>query len=413
MRIIEPSQFKKPLKKKRRTSWLVVFVLIVFLAGFVAVAFAKPLPAVVAQQIPLSAAMDEAPTLSWPNSGQAAIGAVGYGVLGESGAQSISPTASVAKIMTAYAVLQKKPLKIGEQGPTLTLDQTDIDAYNRYVAQDGSVVAVNYGEQISEYQALQAMLLPSANNIAYSLSRWAFGSEDAYVQQANQLAQSLHMTQTKIKDASGFAPGTTSTPHDLVLLAEAAMQQPVIASVVAQTSAVIPVVGEIRNTNWLLSQNGINGIKTGNTTEAGGCFLFSSTQTYPNGQKITLIGAVMGATDLNKAMRDSATLLRSAVPGFREVTLVKKDAPAGTYSTQWGSKAVAIASDEVKMLVWTAKLPIARVSLNEINAPMPKGAVVGNIVIKNFGSEKNVPLKLNAALSPPALSWRASHIINK
>jgi D-alanyl-D-alanine carboxypeptidase (penicillin-binding protein 5/6) len=45
---------------------------------------------------------------------------------------------------------------------------------------------VQLGEELSEYQALQALLLPSANNIAETLARWAFGSIDAYNAYANQ-----------------------------------------------------------------------------------------------------------------------------------------------------------------------------------------------------------------------------------
>src|SRR5207245_1841316 len=121
------------------------------------------------------------PKITWPAYGQAGIGAAGYGLLSVAGAQTAAPIASVAKVMTALAVLSQKPLELNQQGPTITITEEDVASYENYVTQGGSVVRVDSGEQISEYQALQAMLIPSANNMAFTLSRWAFGSTDNYL----------------------------------------------------------------------------------------------------------------------------------------------------------------------------------------------------------------------------------------
>ncbi len=62
----------------------------------------------------------------------------------------LQPIASVAKVMTAYAVLKQKPLSAGQQGPMITITAADVAIYNDYVAKDGSVAKVEQGEQISE-----------------------------------------------------------------------------------------------------------------------------------------------------------------------------------------------------------------------------------------------------------------------
>ncbi len=254
----------------------------------------------------------QVPKFDWPTYGQAAFGAHDYGVLATSGQQKPFPMASVAKTVTALAILKQKPLTRGEQGPILTLTNADVAIYNRYVAQNGSVALVESGEQITEYQALQAIMLPSANNMAETLANWAFGSQADYVAYANNLVKSYGMTNTHIVDASGFSPGTTSTAQDLVLLGTRAMANPILAEIVAQTQATLPVAGLVRNVNYQLGENGVIGIKTGNTAEAGGCYLMAATRTFDAKHTLTLIVAVMGAPNLATAMRDSLAVLATS-----------------------------------------------------------------------------------------------------
>jgi D-alanyl-D-alanine carboxypeptidase (penicillin-binding protein 5/6) len=147
-------------------------------------------------------------TLPWPANAQAALGAQDYGVLETHNTATPVPIASVAKVITALAILQKKPLALGAQGPTLTLDATDVASYNSYVAQGGSNTKVAEGETISEYQALQALLIPSSNNMADSLVRWAFGSPSAYVTYADQMLKGGGLTKTVVGDSSGFGDTT-------------------------------------------------------------------------------------------------------------------------------------------------------------------------------------------------------------
>ena len=184
--------------------------------------------------------------------------------------------ASTIKIITALAILDKKPLQTGQQGPYITLGTSDVAIYQDYLRRGGSVAKVAAGEKISQYQALQAMLLPSANNIADSLVIWAFGSQKAYLSYAADFVASIGLKNTHLADASGFSPNSTSTAEDLVTAGLKAMRNPVIAEIVAQKQAKIPIAGVIQNVNWLLGKDGIIGIKTGHTDEAGGCYLFAS-----------------------------------------------------------------------------------------------------------------------------------------
>lgn len=380
-------------------------VCLVLIVAIEAVLYYRPLPQlqpVVSIKSPLPAA---AVSLPWPAYGQAAIGAEDFGVLATHGAQSSVPTASVAKVMTAYSVLKQKPLAAGQQGPMITISDQDVATYNDYVAKGGSVVQVSGGEQISEYQALQAMLLPSANNFADLLADWAFGSMDGYIAYANQQAKDLGMDVTHISDASGFSPQTTASAQDLVKLGEAAIQNPVIADVVSQQQATIPVAGTVHNVNWLLGTGVVNGIKTGDTDQAGGCFLFSTPRTI-GGQIVTIVGAIMAAPHLDNAINDSKPLLAAAGQNFKIQTLVKAGQTVGYYNMPWGGQVPAVAKQDLGLLMWTDQKSQVSTKLNPLHAPDSKGNVVGSITASVNGKSVATQAILSQKASTPNWKWR-------
>ena len=89
------------------------------------------------------------------------------------GATQQVPIASVAKLMTAYMILQDQPLSGGGSGPDITVEPSEAAAYPSQARDGNSLVAVAAGEAVSECQALEALLLPSADNMAWILERKA------------------------------------------------------------------------------------------------------------------------------------------------------------------------------------------------------------------------------------------------
>lgn len=350
-------------------------------------------------------------SLAWPGYGQAAIGALGYGVLATHGDAKPLATASVAKIITALCILEKHPLAAGQPGPTLTLTQQDVDLYFMYLQQGGSLVGVANGEQISEYQALEAMLLPSGNNMADTLANWAFGSQQAYLDYANQYVAKLGMTDTHVGSASGFQGITVSTARDLVLLGEAAMQNPVLAQIVSQKTATVPVAGVVHSTNILLGQNGIVGIKTGNNDQDKGAYLFASKQKIAPNLSVTFVGVVMDASSLWQAMNDSLPLINSAVSGFSRQTVVKAGDIVGRYSVPWLSGSVpAVATHDLTVLSWESRSVNATVKLQPLTPPVSAHQTIGKITITSIdGTTQSVPITLQAPIPLPNLQWRLLH----
>lgn len=349
-------------------------------------------------------------SLQWPTSGQAAIGAKGYGVLANSGAQVPVPTASIAKLITALAVLKVKPLVAGEQGPNLLMTQADVDYYNSYAAKGGSVVPVAVGEQISEYQMLQAMLLPSANNMADSLATWAFGSLTTYITYANQMMTNYGLTHTVVStDASGFAPATISTANDLVQLGEIALASPLINEIAPQSTTTLPLAGSVKNVNWLLGTAGINGIKTGNTDQAGGAYLFSANYTVAPSYDITIVGAVMKAANLSQAMDSSLHLLTSAQKAFSLTTAITAGQIIGTYQVVWGNSVTASAAQAVEALAWQGGVIDKPVfNLSNLKIPTIRGSTIGSVLLSSSGTTAS-PIVLNQTVVKPSIWWRLTH----
>ena len=259
----------------------------------------------------------------WPAYGQAAV-QIGHSQVQAGPSQHAAAIASVAKVMTAYLVLRDYPLRLGQDGPTITLTDADVADTGRRRRRQESVVSIAAGEQLTELQALQALLLPSANNIAAVLARWDAGSTDRFVARMNAAARSLGMTRTRYTDPSGYDGATVSTAVDQVRIVDRAMRLPVFASIVATPSAALPVAGTVHTTNRLLGYNGFVGVKTGSTAAAGGCFAFRAIR-WIGGERTTITGVVLGQPGLAAAFAAADAMVdritgRRAVPDPQQPT---------------------------------------------------------------------------------------------
>jgi D-alanyl-D-alanine carboxypeptidase (penicillin-binding protein 5/6) len=274
------------------------------------------------------------PSTVWPAYGQAAFVRTGQSQVHTGPSQHAAPIASIAKVMTAYLVLRDHSLRPGQDGPTITLTDADVADTNRRRGQEESVVPIAAGEQLTELQALQALLLPSANNIAAVLARWDAGSAGRFVARMNATARALGMTHTRYTDPSGYDDSTVSTAADQLRLVERAMRLPVFASIVATPSATLPVAGTVHNTNTLLGRDGFVGVKTGSDDAAGGCFAFRAIR-WIDGKRTTITGVVLGQPGHDQIAAGlaaaDAMVNRLAghpvVPDLRQRTLPLRPAP--------------------------------------------------------------------------------------
>jgi D-alanyl-D-alanine carboxypeptidase (penicillin-binding protein 5/6) len=263
------------------------------------------------------------PAVNWPQSGQAVF------VLGDnrpsaSPYQQPAPIASLAKVMTAYLTLERYPLSGEQEGFTITVTTADAQAAAEDASRNQSIVAVRAGEQLTERQLLQALLIPSGNNIASMLAATVAGSEAGFVAEMNAEAHALGMNHTIYTDPSGYDPRTISTAADQLRVLQRAMRFPVFRQIVSMDSVTLPVAGTLTNFNPLVTK-GYAG-KTGSDSAAGGCLAFF-THVNVGGHRLTAAGVVMGQ---GKGSDTSAIL---AAAGEAAEQLVDPVAAASRMST--------------------------------------------------------------------------------
>lgn len=394
--------------RNRRIAFFGVLALVLAGLVYVVSAGAAPLPAAAAALSQPEALTAAAAQPAWPDFGETAIGAVGFdGVLASSGEQGAVPIASITKMVTALVILEKKPLAAGEQGPNITFTDADVDIYYDTIAEDGSSAPVVAGMVLTEREALEAMLIPSANNYAVSLANWAYGSVDNYLAAASAWIDQHNLTHTTVVDTSGLSAGSMSSPADLVEIGKMVATNPVLADIVAMTKADLPTIGVVTNTNKLLGDFGVDGIKTGTTDEAGACLLFSADFTVGS-ETVTLVGVMLGG-DTHPELNDAiAELIQSVKPGFQELTLTEAGAPYASYASAWGQTGQAVAAESKTALVWSDTPVTGTVTAKPVGTAH-SGDAVGSIDFRVGSRTISVPLILDGTVSDPGLGWRLSN----
>lgn len=233
----------------------------------------------------------------WPIVGQAAY-QIGRQPARTSPDEHPVPIASLAKVMTAYIVLRDSPPHRGTDRPTLTVTPGDVADTAVRKRRDESIVPVTAGERLTERQALLALLLPSANNVAAMLARFDAGSQRAFVAKMNRAARALGMRHTHYTDPSGFDPATRSTAADQLLLARAVAHNTTFDQLVATRTVRLPDAGLVSNTDILLGTDGFVGTKTGSDDKAGSCFMFRAYRNVHH-RLTQVIGVLLGQPGQN------------------------------------------------------------------------------------------------------------------
>jgi D-alanyl-D-alanine carboxypeptidase (penicillin-binding protein 5/6) len=253
---------------------------------------------------------------------------LGNGRVAASPDEQPAPIASLAKVMTAYLTLERYPLSDAQDGFTITVTEAEAQAEAADAAQGQSGVAVQPGEQLTERQLLEALLIPSGNNIAQMLAGTVASSETSFVAEMNAEARELGMSHTSYTDPSGFDPNTVSTAADELRVFERAMRFPVFRQIVSMPSATLPVAGTVRNFNPLVAEG--YGGKTGSDSAAGGCLAFFTYRPV-DGHPLTAVGVILGqgqgsdTSALLAAAGETATqLVASAASRSREPTIASR-----------------------------------------------------------------------------------------
>lgn len=212
--------------------------------------------------------------------------------------------ASLTKIMTALVILE-----YGQLRDPVTVSRKAASARKIHLR-------LHAGHVFRLEDLLKAMLITSANDACLAAVEHVGGSEEQFVAMMNNKARRLGLLDTHFSNACGFdSPTHYTTAADLATLSEVAMQDPMFRTLVRkEVDMIFPLNANrsywLRNTNRLLGRMpGIEGIKTGFTSQAGRCLVIKASQ---NGKEVLLV-----LLHASRRWDTASTLLRQSMQVIR------------------------------------------------------------------------------------------------
>ena len=199
---------------------------------------------------------------------------------------------------------------------------------------------------------LRAMLLPSGNNVAYSLARRRRRAARArFVALMNRDAAELGLGRTHYSTPVGLdTPGNYSTAYDLSRLARILMRNAVFRAIVDEPSARLADGIVVDNRNDLVGEYPwIVGVKTGNTAAAGECLVAAARL---NG--VRLISVVLGTPSEAARDADTLALLRYGLSDFRAAKISVRGRVYATVPVTGRTQAVRLVATRSSTLVLVA-----------------------------------------------------------
>ncbi|MGW3803768.1 D-alanyl-D-alanine carboxypeptidase [Streptomyces clavifer] len=401
---------------RRVKIWTPLVLLLVVVFAIAQAVRPLPEPALVLSADPTYTFGGEKLDMPWPAEGQGAVEVEGVGTIGSYGTEKSAPIASVAKIMTAYVILQGHPITGKQDGEEIVVDETAGEEANR---PDESTAPIKEGQKYTQRQMLQLLMIPSGNNVARLLARWDAKTVDAFVGKMNAAAKDLGMTKSVYTDPSGLEATTRSTPADQLKLAKAVTRNDVFREIVNMPQADIPGIGKtIYNNNVILLEDGVNGIKTGSSTPAGGNLVWTA-DTVIDGKNRRIIGAVMGAdldgtldAKLQRAIQNSLKLIKAAQKGVESATVVKKGQVVGYVDNGLGGRTPVVSTKDLKAVGWGGlEVDLKMTDGGTTPAQAAEaGTVVGEVTVGTGTGKVSAPVALRSEMTEPAFGDKLTRI---
>ena len=299
-------------------------------------------------------------------------------VLFEKGAHDRRACASITKVMTL--LLTFEALEAGE----LSLDQ-ELTASAHAASMGGSDIWLEEGERMTVDDLLKATVIMSANDAAVVLAEAVSGSEEAFVARMNERAGELGMEDTVFKNCNGLdEEGHLTSAYDVAVMSRALLTHEKIRDyTLTWMDSVRNGETQLVNTNKLIrSYQGITGLKTGTTGQAGSCISATAQR-----EGMELIAVVLGAESTDLRFQDAKALLDYGFAGWKTVT---PETPFLQPAAVEGGMAqkVKVAAGEMPSLLLTAGEEAqveTVVQLEPVKAPVEQGQELGRILCQVAG----------------------------
>ena len=294
--------------------------------------------------------------------------------------------ASITKIMTCVLAIESE--KLDEE---VVVDETILKAY-------GSGIYIEVGEKLTLKDLLYGLMLRSGNDAAVALAEHVGESVEKFAEIMNKKAEELKLTNTHFVTPHGLDNSEHyTTAYELAKLTDYALQNEKFANIVGTKTTTIYINNQARqitNTNELLGVlNGVVGVKTGFTNNAGRCLV---TETKRNDMDI--ITVVLGADTKKFRTKDSIKLIEYTFSNYEMVNIQEKIIEEFKNWKNINEKRINVIQGEKKYLnlslgeIKVHTIPIKKDEIDniqyEINtitsieAPVEQWQKIGNIVVK-------------------------------
>jgi serine-type D-Ala-D-Ala carboxypeptidase (penicillin-binding protein 5/6) len=307
--------------------------------------------------------------------------------------------ASLTKLMTARLVLQSGRL---DETTTVGPDATSVGE---------SEVPLATGERQTVRDLLAALLIRSANDAAAALADAVAGSQTSFVERMNAEVQRLGLRHTHYATPYGLDdPANYSSARDVLTLSRLDMQNALFRSFAGAPRGTIPGHSFATRNTLLAAYPGLDGVKTGNTDDAGWCLSASATR-----GTIRLFVVVLGSPSEAQRDLDVTRLLNWGFDRFHEAPLVRQGQRFGTLREPYtGHEVAAVAATGVTRVVRPEERFEQRVELPTRSPARRAGQRVGMLTLLQRGRVvAQVPLIAAGALNGPGeidrLRWLTSH----
>lgn len=379
----------------------------VLAAAYAAAALLWPLHAVAPTVAPVEVAPVTAPPSApvWPEQGSAAVGVDGISSPAASTAAA-SSMASITKVVTVLMALEELPLAPGEQGRDFAFTFEDRAEYWDYLARGESALDVPVGESLTQYQLLQGILMGSAGNYTQRLADELWPGDRVFAAAAAAWLDRHGLRDITVVEPTGIEEANEAAPAALLPLADLALAHPVVAEIVRTRSVLLPGAGEIENTNSLLADPSMLGVKTGGLWEWYN--LLSAQEITVDDTTVRLYATVLGQP--SDALRDqeSARLLDALAAEVSRPAVLAAGTVAGTVSTLWGASSDIVTAADGAVVLWNGATATTEPTF-ELDDARAAGDPVGSVAYTGPLDVDVIELRLTDDIEPPDAWWRLTH----
>ncbi|NMA61854.1 MAG: D-alanyl-D-alanine carboxypeptidase [Firmicutes bacterium] len=300
----------------------------------------------------------------------------------EHNSEEALPVASISKLMTLVLILEA--LERGEIALTDVVTASPFAASKR-----GTRIWLEAGEQLTLQELLYAIAVGSANDGAVAVAEYLAGSEPNFVQLMNLRAQELGLEKTVFVNCTGLPEEdqhNMMSAKDVAVLAKHALQVPTLLEYVStyeytmrSNTTKIPVLW---NANRLLRRYyGVDGLKTGFTTEAGYCLAVTAQR-----DQLRLLAVTLGHKTDSDRESEARSLLDYGFRKYESLQLYAQNAVVSAYECPTGEPQVidvVLPQDFYVTVERGRELDLTSIiSLEqELSAPLAQGTVVGTITV--------------------------------